>query len=282
MSRLSSPAPISRGASTSSTTTRSHGTSAFDAARSGSWHYYSPVSRRIRETAPGAEHNPITSPDSSPNFLPSERPVFDAANPSTWTNSTRLHTNTSRPRAVRAITAPSTIRSVRQTVPAEPQSVEEWHTYLANSRAQERGEILLDVLRVLRQDHGYDGSGHATPRAGSPTATQSISSSLDDPDFGDTAPYWNALYAGPRRTSQHDQTFRYVRQSTSLSRPAMPRQPTHLNQPGLVPDFRTHRRAASVASTGSDVTLPEYTVHIEGQNPVLPHYRSRNSFEVEV
>lgn len=272
---------------------------AFDAARSGSWHYYNPVANvgtRAAERPDPSTRSGLSIPASQSSTVASAvRPVFDAANPSTWSRTTRVLNETSLPSTMQR-TAPESRGGMSRPVhDRHPQSFQDWNAYLtsAETTRAERTEILSDVLRVLHRG-AYTNSEAPSQRRtavrsdaalASLGPARSALSVLDDPDFGDTSEYWNALYGLPTGRSNTDSPPRRNPRLAGPLRTVLPRQPTHLNYEGIVPQVSTVRRrpsTASVASHASDGTLPEYSASAFDEHLVLPGYRSRASCEIEV
>lgn len=292
--------------------------SAFDAARSGSWHYYRPVS--IKPIAPpntqSAPQLPLASIASverleSSAQLPTQQ-VFDAANPATWNRQGRvLYTapgieNTNRINGSQEPTA----SSASNRDPSQPRTLEQWSGYLASAgiSGRERTELLADIWSNLRQasSEGVHRSTAALrtptlhgshPSADGPRSRTSVIAafSLDDPDFGDTSAYWNSVsqnavtVRGPAALwSSRAMTRSTSAPSSSISpsvRPTLPRQPTHLNYSGIAPEVATVRRRASLASVtscSSRCTLPEYSPHATNGSHALPHYSTRDSLDAGI
>lgn len=282
---------------------------AFDAARSGSWHYYSPQPRKQpistnNDTAAGPSTS--TNPPSTSTTTSTITQTFDAANPATWRRSDRvLPVSMLRPSLGRSISEdPGAYRSLtrERTSSFDPasRSLQEWNNYLSlgGVRSRERADILADVLAALRHEARETSAETQLLRRAAQTrpvaVPQRSTSILDDPDFGDTTVYWNSL-SGVARASESSRPFgsnlttsRSREQRSRLhtmTRPTMPRQPTHLNYDGLAPEQETVRRrpsVASISSLASRGSLPEYSAAILDGQHALPSYRARASTEIQV
>lgn len=294
--------------------------SAFDAARSGSWHYYRPVAMSRSSSTSQDTTTEVTSPSVAPvssssnrTQSPSGRPtrrVFDAANPSTWNRQGRVH-YTSTPSETLARTEssssqPSQQRTATSGTSAQPSSLEEWNVYLASAgvSSRERGEILADIFGNMRRSSPLGLRRPTVAVESSPLRRQralhegpfarsgpSARFPLDDPDFGDTSAYWEALsgqsgssrgIAGlwASRSATNAATRTADGSATPVPHLNLPRQPTHLNYAGLAPQVATVRRRSSIASIASyrsNCTLPEYSA--TGSTHTLPHYRPRTGHE---
>lgn len=295
---------------------------AFDAARSGSWHYYRPVAHRSNSSSSSQLQSELNGNDSeiavpidtAGDTTRRERPIFDAANPATWPNRSAIRYQAAHRSETTASAASNpSVRGRIGNGGSQARLLEQWSTYLASSELPmaERTEVLRDVFLALHVDsaavnqHELSNVSRSSrlrhPRISvmqdAPRrTTDPFYSALDDPDFGDTSQYWNSLQAGqsgrlrttllsPGRRSLHMVQSRPISNMVSTPRPVLPRQPTHLNHPGLQAELVTMRRRASstsLLSHASDGTLPEYTASVASNHLALPDYRARASFEIGV